>query len=62
MLDALTTMFVSFDGLYYLCCSEWRKQAPPGSVFDTDTGAEAQREFEHFASGGRCARVATWIR
>ena len=46
-----TTMFVGYDGLYYLCCSDWRKQAPLGSVFDTDTDEVARRKFEHVASG-----------
>lgn len=27
-------LFIGYDGLYYLCCSDWRKQAPVGSVFD----------------------------
>jgi MoaA/NifB/PqqE/SkfB family radical SAM enzyme len=27
-------MFVGYDGQYYLCCSDWRKQVPLGSVHD----------------------------
>lgn len=27
-------LFVGYDGQYYLCCSDWRKEAPLGSVFD----------------------------
>jgi MoaA/NifB/PqqE/SkfB family radical SAM enzyme len=27
-------LFVGYDGNYYLCCSDWRKQASLGSVFD----------------------------
>ncbi len=26
--------FIGYDGQYYLCCSDWRKEAPLGSVFD----------------------------
>ena len=26
--------FVGFDGQYYLCCSDWRKDVPLGSVFE----------------------------
>jgi MoaA/NifB/PqqE/SkfB family radical SAM enzyme len=26
--------FIGYDGLYYLCCSDWRKQVSHGSVFD----------------------------
>jgi MoaA/NifB/PqqE/SkfB family radical SAM enzyme len=28
-------LFVGYDGQYYLCCSDWEKQTPLGSVFDT---------------------------
>jgi hypothetical protein len=27
-------LFVGYDGQYYLCCSDWEKQAPLGSVLD----------------------------
>jgi MoaA/NifB/PqqE/SkfB family radical SAM enzyme len=27
-------LFVGYDGHYYLCCSDWRKEAPLGSVFE----------------------------
>lgn len=27
-------LFVGYDGNYYLCCSDWRKKASLGSVFD----------------------------
>jgi MoaA/NifB/PqqE/SkfB family radical SAM enzyme len=26
--------FIGYDGQYYLCCSDWKKEAPLGSVFD----------------------------
>ena len=42
-----TTMFVGYDGQYYLCCSDWRKQAPLGSVFDTSFLEIAERKFHH---------------
>jgi MoaA/NifB/PqqE/SkfB family radical SAM enzyme len=28
--------FVGYDGQVYLCCSDWEKRAPVGSVFDTE--------------------------
>ncbi len=28
-------LFIGYDGQYYLCCSDWRKQAAFGSVFET---------------------------
>ncbi|MEM7139519.1 MAG: radical SAM/SPASM domain-containing protein [Actinomycetota bacterium] len=27
-------MFVGYDGQYYLCCSDWEKRAPLGTVYD----------------------------
>jgi MoaA/NifB/PqqE/SkfB family radical SAM enzyme len=27
-------LFIGYDGNYYLCCSDWRKQASLGSIFD----------------------------
>jgi MoaA/NifB/PqqE/SkfB family radical SAM enzyme len=27
-------LFVGYDGQYYLCCSDWEKQTPMGSIFD----------------------------
>lgn len=29
-------MFIGYDGNYYLCCSDWRKQGNLGSIFDKD--------------------------
>jgi hypothetical protein len=28
--------FVGYDGNIYLCCSDWKKEAPVASVFDDD--------------------------
>jgi MoaA/NifB/PqqE/SkfB family radical SAM enzyme len=27
-------LFIGYDGQYYLCCSDWKKEAPFGSVFE----------------------------
>jgi MoaA/NifB/PqqE/SkfB family radical SAM enzyme len=27
-------IFIGYDGQYYLCCSDWKKETPMGSVFD----------------------------
>ena len=27
-------LFIGYDGNYYLCCSDWRKETPMGTVFD----------------------------
>ncbi|MGI9601510.1 MAG: radical SAM/SPASM domain-containing protein [Acidimicrobiales bacterium] len=26
--------FIGYDGIYYLCCSDWKKEAPMGDVFE----------------------------
>lgn len=46
-----TSLFIGYDGLYYLCCSDWRKQAPLGSVFDTDLVEVARHKYEHVSTG-----------
>jgi len=28
-------LFVGYDGNYYLCCSDWEKQAPLGTIFES---------------------------
>jgi MoaA/NifB/PqqE/SkfB family radical SAM enzyme len=28
-------LFIGYDGQYYLCCSDWKKDVPFGSVFDS---------------------------
>ena len=27
-------LFIGYDGQYYLCCSDWKKETPMGSIFD----------------------------
>jgi hypothetical protein len=43
-------LFIGYDGIYYLCCSDWEKQVPLGSVFDTSFVAIARRKLEHAMS------------
>lgn len=40
-------MFVGFDGQYYLCCSDWRKQVPLGSVFDETFLSVVAEKYHH---------------
>src|SRR5262245_6201112 len=39
-------LFVGYDGQYYLCCSDWEKQAPLGSVFDKSFLDVAQAKLD----------------
>jgi len=43
-------MFIGYDGNYYLCCSDWRKQANLGSIFDTDFLQITKRKLEMVTS------------
>jgi MoaA/NifB/PqqE/SkfB family radical SAM enzyme len=40
-------MFIGYDGQYYLCCSDWKKEAPLGSVFETSLEAITRQKLEH---------------
>jgi MoaA/NifB/PqqE/SkfB family radical SAM enzyme len=39
-------LFIGYDGQYYLCCSDWKKEAPLGSVFDTSFMGTVNRKVE----------------
>lgn len=43
-------LFVGYDANYYLCCSDWEKRAPVGSVFDDSflevTGAKLKHTID----------------
>ena len=43
-------LFVGYDGQYYLCCSDWKKEVPLGSVFDHSFHDVVAKKFEHTAS------------
>ncbi len=43
-------LFVGYDGRYYLCCSDWKKQAPLGSVFDESFSSVVAKKLEHVAT------------
>ena len=42
-------LFVGYDGQYYLCCSDWEKQAPLGSVFDESFVSVIGAKLAHLA-------------
>ena len=43
-------LFIGYDGQYYLCSSDWEKQAPLGSVFDVSFVATMRRRLAHVSS------------
>jgi MoaA/NifB/PqqE/SkfB family radical SAM enzyme len=44
-------LFVGYDGQYYLCCSDWKKDVPLGSVFDTSFVAITKAKLDHVSTG-----------
>lgn len=40
-------LFVGYDGNYYLCCSDWTKEAPLGTVFDESFESVVRRKLDH---------------
>jgi MoaA/NifB/PqqE/SkfB family radical SAM enzyme len=42
--------FVGYDGNYYLCCSDWRKEVPLGTVHATSIAAVMGPKLEHVST------------
>jgi MoaA/NifB/PqqE/SkfB family radical SAM enzyme len=43
-------LFIGYDGQYYLCCSDWRKETPMGSVFDESFLSVMDRKLQYVTS------------
>lgn len=43
-------LFIGYDGKYYLCCSDWEKQAAMGSVFDRSFFEVTEAKIGHLVS------------
>jgi hypothetical protein len=43
-------VFIGYDGLYYLCCSDWRKEAPMASVFDASILSISEQKLHHLTT------------
>jgi MoaA/NifB/PqqE/SkfB family radical SAM enzyme len=50
-------LFVGYDGQYYLCCSDWEKQTPLGSVFDKSFVDIARAKLDLVASRDHVCRT-----
>ncbi|MCB1689682.1 MAG: radical SAM protein [Halioglobus sp.] len=44
------SVFIGYDGLYYLCCSDWKKEAPMASVFEASVLAISEQKLHHVTS------------
>lgn len=43
-------LFIGYDGQYYLCCSDWEKQAPMGHVADISFLEITEAKLRHIAT------------
>lgn len=43
-------LFVGYDGQYYLCCSDWKKETPMGSVFDESFRSVMDKKLQFVVS------------
>jgi MoaA/NifB/PqqE/SkfB family radical SAM enzyme len=43
-------LFIGYDGQYYLCCSDWKKETPMGSVFDESFHSVMDRKLQYVTS------------
>ena len=43
-------LFIGYDGQYYLCCSDWKKETPMGSVFDESFQSVTATKLQYVAS------------
>jgi MoaA/NifB/PqqE/SkfB family radical SAM enzyme len=50
-------LFVGYDGQYYLCCSDWKKEVPLGSVADVSFADVVLAKLEHTRSRGLVCRT-----
>jgi MoaA/NifB/PqqE/SkfB family radical SAM enzyme len=44
------SVFIGYDGQYYLCCSDWKKEVPLGSVFDESVFSVLERKLGYVMS------------
>lgn len=44
------SLFVGYDGLYYLCCSDWKKEVPMGHVDDVSFLQVTREKLHHVTS------------
>lgn len=45
------SVFIGYDGNFYLCCSDWKKEAPVGNVFHDSPFSVMEPKLAHLFSG-----------
>lgn len=54
------SLFVGYDGQYYMCCSDWTKAAPMGSVFDRSFIDVTAQKLYHVTSREPICKSCNW--
>ena len=53
-------LFIGYDAKYYLCCSDWTKKAPFGTVHDTSFLAIAEEKLDYVANRTEVCQSCNW--
>jgi MoaA/NifB/PqqE/SkfB family radical SAM enzyme len=53
-------IFVGYDGNYYLCCSDWKKEVSLGSVFEYSMNALVAEKLERVLSREPICKSCNW--
>ena len=53
-------LFVGYNGQYYLCCSDWKKEVPLGSVFDKSFRAVTMQKLQHVMNRESICKTCNW--
>jgi MoaA/NifB/PqqE/SkfB family radical SAM enzyme len=53
-------IFVGYDGNYYLCCSDWKKQVPLGTVFEYPVNALVGAKLDHVKRREPICKTCNW--
>jgi MoaA/NifB/PqqE/SkfB family radical SAM enzyme len=53
-------LFIGYDAKYYLCCSDWTKKAPFGTVHDTSFLAIAREKLDYVAHRTEVCQSCNW--
>jgi MoaA/NifB/PqqE/SkfB family radical SAM enzyme len=54
------SLFVGYDGQYYLCCSDWVKETAMGSVFDASFLSVTGQKLHHVVSREPVCKSCNW--
>jgi MoaA/NifB/PqqE/SkfB family radical SAM enzyme len=53
-------LFIGYDSLFYLCCSDWTKKAPFGTVHDTTFLAIAEEKLAYVMGRTEVCQACNW--